>query len=313
MKVLWITGAGGLVGSKLVVEAAKLDYFEQIYAFTHRPLAVPMSFSNVIWSVLDVSNRDAVEAAAHVNVPDVIINSAAMTNVDACELRRYEAQSINSSGPRHLAEVSYQYDAHLIQISTDYIFPGDDAEPGPYPEDSNPLPINFYGQTKLESERAVLRICEGKVPYTIVRTALVYGLVPDSRPNFVTWLLSELGAGRRVRIVRDQWSTPTPADYLASALLWIAVHNRTGIYHVAGPDLLGRDEWACIIARHFGLDIGLIDWVKTSELGQIAKRPRFGGLLCKRLQDDFVQGAPLQRGVVEGLVDVDWRRSLYPN
>ncbi len=138
-----------------------------------------------------------------------------------------------------------------------------------------------------------------------MRTALVYGLGP--RTNFVSWLIGELRAGRRVKIVRDQWNTPTIADDLAATVLWLATNQRRGTYHVAGPDRVVRHEWALAIARHFDLDESLIDWVTTQELGQPAPRPLQSGLICGRLAaDSSADGAPRPRGIKQGLTEIDW-------
>lgn len=312
MKTLWITGASGVVGAKLARQAAEAGEYDAIRAYTHgeppaRANALALAHGGAVsWAPLDIGDRDAVRAEARAHPPAVIVNPAAMTNVDACESRHAEAWASNGAGPRHLAEVARDAGAHLLHVSTDYVFPGDERQPGPYREDAAPRPINHYGVTKLEGERAVAAVCEGAAPYTIVRTALVYGRIPGGRSNFVTWLSGELRAGRRVRIVTDQRNTPTLADDLAAALLWLARHGRAGTYHVAGPDLVGRDEWARAIAAHFGLDAGLIDWVTTARLNQPAPRPRFSGLLCERLDADARDGAPLPRGILRGLADEDW-------
>src|SRR5262249_14981169 len=238
--------------------------------------------------------------------PSVIVNPAAMTNVDACETRREEARRTNALGPEHLAAVARERNAHLVDVSTQYGFPGGETQAGPYPEAGRTPRINYYGETKLAGDEIVRRICADHTPYTIVRTALVYGT--GGRSNFVTWLASELAAGRRVRIVRDQFNTPTIADDLAALLLWLAEQQVTGIYHGAGPDRIGRHEWASAIGKHFGLDFSLMDFVTTAELNQPAPRPRESGLLCERLQmDQVAHGAPRLRGVAAGLQEVDWR------
>lgn len=311
MSTLWITGAGGVLGAKLVEEALREGRHDRVCAFGHRPDVPPalvgLRSPALVWAALDIGDRKAVQAAAASAPPEVIINPGAMTNVDACETRRAEASRANAEGPRWLAEVARARGAHLIHVSTDYVFPGDEANPGPYREDATPRPINYYGQTKLDGERAIAEVCDGHAPYAIARTALVYGRVPGGRPNFVTWLAGELAAGRRVRIVRDQHNTPTLADDLARALLWMADERVEGIYHTAGPDLVGRHEWALAIAQHFDLDAGLIDWVTTAELAQPAPRPRFSGLLCERLAADAARGAPTLRGIGAGLDDIAWR------
>jgi dTDP-4-dehydrorhamnose reductase len=109
--------------------------------------------------------------------------------------------------------------------------------------------------------------------------------------------------------VRDQFNTPTLADDLADVLLWLADRRATGFYHTAGPDLVGRHEWALAIAEQFSLDASLMDWVTTEELAQPASRPRFSGLICDRLAAEIAaapDGAPTLRGVPAGLRDIPW-------
>jgi dTDP-4-dehydrorhamnose reductase len=303
MTTLWITGAGGVVGGKLVEQAAASGRYSRIRALSHAPAPdLATRYHAVEWATLDLGDRDAVREQARLAPPDLVISPAAMTNVDACESRRDEARRANVDGPRWLAEVCRDRGARLLHVSTDYVFPGDDAQPGPYAEDATPRAISYYGQSKLDGERAIAAVCGDDAPYAIVRTALVYGL--GRRANFVTWLAGELRAGRRVRIVRDQFNTPTIADDLAAVLLWLAANERTGLYHAAGPDLVGRHEWALAIANHFGLDSSLIDWVTSAELAQPAPRPLRSGLTCARLLAE--PDAPRLRGVARGLSEIDW-------
>jgi dTDP-4-dehydrorhamnose reductase len=303
MTTLWITGAGGVVGGKLVEQAVAGGRYDRIRALSHAPASdLAARYPAVEWATLDLGDRDAVREQARLAPPDLVVNPAAMTNVDACESRRDEARRTNVDGPRWLAEVCRDRGARLLHISTDYVFPGDDAQPGPYAEDATPRAISYYGQSKLDGERAIAAVCGGDAPYAIVRTALVYGL--GRRANFVTWLAGELRAGRRVRIVRDQFNTPTIADDLAAVLLWLATNERTGVYHAAGPDPVGRHEWALAIANYFGLDTSLIDWVTSAELAQPAPRPLRSGLTCARLLAE--QDAPSLRGIARGLSEIDW-------
>lgn len=320
-RTLWITGARGVVGTKLVEQARASGTFEHIYAIAHSSEHTAGDGSasagdssgdssgdgaRVTRTALDLGDREALRAAAAAYPPNVMLNPAAMTNVDACERFPELAWRANAEGPRYLAEIARERGAHLLHVSTDYVFPGSDAHPGPYREGDSTDAINSYGRSKLGGEQQIQAICGSETPATIVRTALVYGLVPGGRANFVTWLAGELRAGRRVRIVRDQFNTPTLADDLAAVLLWLAEQRITGMYHVAGPDLLGRHEWAEAIARAFDLDTRLIDFVISAELAQPAPRPLRSGLLCERLTADQQRGAPPVRGVDEGLRTVPW-------
>jgi dTDP-4-dehydrorhamnose reductase len=296
---LAIVGAGGVLGAKLV-EQALSQQDGPVYAYTHAatPAIPAAAWPRVIWQPLDIADAGAVAAALAQALPHTVINSAAMTNVDACETRRAEALAANGAGPRHLAEACVRLGARLIHVSTDYVFPGDDQSPGPYEEDAPVQPINYYGWTKLEGERAVAQVCDGRVPWLVARTALVYGHLPGGRTNFVTWLVGELRSGRRVRIVKDQVNTPTLADDLAAVLLRLADTGAAGVIHAAGPDLLARDAWARAIAAYYGLDAGLIDVTTTAALGQPARRPLRSGLRSRRA--DEWAGIPLH-GVRAGL------------
>ncbi len=294
-----IIGAGGVLGAKLVARALAVTD-DRLLTYTHgsvpsRPAAPS---PRVTWLPLDIGDAAAVAAALEQARPALVLNAAAMTNVDACELRREEAYAANAAGPRHLAAACVRLGARLIHVSTDYVFPGDDPHPGPYVEGAPERPVNYYGWTKLEGERAVAATCAGRVPWLVARTALVYGAVPGGRANFITWLVGELRGGRRVKVVNDQVNTPTLADDLAGALLHLAAAGSEGLIHTAGPDLLSRDAWAHLIADYYALDAGLIDVLTTAELKQQAQRPLRSGLHTARHNE--LAGAPL-RGVRAGL------------
>lgn len=296
---LAIVGAGGVLGAKLV-EQALAESDVRIYAFTHGSTpAIPAAQSErVVWRSLDIADHSAVTDALSAASPSIVINSAAMTNVDACETRRDDALAANGDGPRHIAGACARLGARLIHVSTDYVFPGDDQQPGPYLEDAPVRPVNHYGWTKLQGEHAIAEVCSGRIPWLVARTALVYGHVPGGRSNFITWLAGELRAGRRVKVVHDQSNTPTLADDLATALLHLARRDSQGIIHVAGPDLVTRDAWARAIAAFYALDESLIDVLSTAELKQPARRPLRSGLRTSRQQE--LAGVTL-RGITAGL------------
>jgi dTDP-4-dehydrorhamnose reductase len=298
-----VIGAGGVLGAKLV-EQSLLQTHGPVYAFTHgsKPIIHAVATSRATWLVLELADSLACADAISRAQPDTVINCAAMTDVDGCELHRDAALLANAAGPANLAGACVQAGARLIHVSTDYVFPGDDAEPGPYLEDAPVRPINYYGWTKRKGELAVQQIAGDRVSWLVVRTALVYGHIPGGRTNFVKWLLSELRAGRRVKVVNDQINTPTVADDLATVLLHLAQAGSEGVIHVAGPDLLTRYEWARVIASSYGLDEELIDVISTAELNQLAKRPLRSGL--RTLRSNEWKSVHV-RGVHEGLSALD--------
>lgn len=309
MTTLWVTGANGVLGYSAVRQAAASGAYRRIVALGHQ--AVPAASAeglgaSVEWRVADLRDHAALDTLAETAAPGAIIHCAAMTNVDGCETERDLAWEINAEAPRALARLAQRHGARLLHVSTDYVFPGDDAQPGPYGEADPTRPVSHYGASKLGGEVAIREEMGAAGDWLVARTAIVIGTGPNGRPNFVTWLARELAAGRRVRIVTDQINTPTLADDLAAYLLWQAPRAGRGIYHTTGPTLLGRHEWALAIAAHFGLPTDLIDTVTTAELNQRAQRPLRGGLRCERLAADVAAGAPAFRGAIECLATTDW-------
>ncbi len=305
MNRLWITGAAGIVGGCMLRQAQASGRYDHICAFTHTlPAGNLQEDASITWLPLDIGDRSAIQEYARQFPPSLIFNPAAMTQVDACETNQQSAIRANTNGPRYLAEAARGAQAPLYHISTDYIFPGDDAYPGPYAEDAEPRAVSVYGQTKLDGERAITEICADTTPFAIVRTALVVGT--GKRPNFINWIIQELTAGRPIRIVNDQFNTPTLADDVAAAVMWLAQQHKTGVYHIAGPDFLGRHEWAQQIIQRYQLDGSLITYVSTSELRQPAQRPKRGGLLTARYNSEHTAHAPSVRGVAQALREISW-------
>ncbi len=306
MATLWVTGANGVLGSAVTRHAVASGAYERICALGHSSVGPRVADSPVEWTPLDLRDHAAIERLARASRPAVIINCGAMTNVDGCEDTPDLAWQINAEGPRALAQIARATGAALLHVSTDYVFPGDAEQPGPYAEGDPVRPVSVYGHSKLGGEQAIVEELGAEHPWLIARTAIVIGTGPNQRPNFVTWLARELHAGRRVKIVNDQYNTPTLSEDLARSLLWNAAAGTTGIYHAAGPTDLGRHEWALAIADHFQLSRDLIDWVTSDELKQKARRPLRSGLRCERLAADQRRGAPVFLGAIECLGAIDW-------
>jgi dTDP-4-dehydrorhamnose reductase len=181
----------------------------------------------------------------------------------------------------YIAEAARVIDAHLIHISSDYIFNGKN---GPYSENTIPNPIGYYGRTKLASENA-LKI-SGAI-YTILRTNVLYGTAPDSRPDFVKWVVESLRNKKNIRIVIDQINNPTFIDDLVQAISKIIEFGRTGIYHIGGREFLSRFDFTNIIADYFHLDKSLVTPITTEELNQRAKRPLKSGLITLKAETEL--------------------------
>jgi dTDP-4-dehydrorhamnose reductase len=213
--------------------------------------------------------------------PDVIVNCAAITNVDACELERETAWKVNVGGVENLIEASHRTDAMIVHVSSDYVF---DGKNGPYTEDDRPEPLSYYGKTKLASENALL--ASGR-KFFIARTLVLYGHATGVKANFVLWLVQSLEKKTPVRIVDDQIGNPTLADDLAYGLLRGVELEKTGIYNVAGRDIMSRYEFALRVADVFSLDHSLITPIKTADLHQPAPRPLKSGLVTLKAEVDL--------------------------
>ncbi len=274
MKTVLITGANGLLGQKLCFNFS--SSFKAIA--TDLQIRSLVAIPNLSYESLDVTNRRKVDSHVRHYKPSVIINTAAYTDVDGCEIHKDQAWTINVDGVRNLVRVCREQEVRLVQLSTDYIF---DGENGPYSEDDPPHPVGFYGQTKLESEKVIQ---ESGIEFLIVRTNVLYGFGRDVKKNFLLWLLDKLSAGEKLKIVTDQFNNPTLADNLAECILETVQRDLSGILHIAGAEYLSRYDFALKVAKKFGYDPALISPTTTETLGQKAKRPSRGGLKIEKAQ-----------------------------
>jgi len=213
--------------------------------------------------------------------PDFIIHTAAFTNVDLSEKLREDAWKINVKGVEYIAEAARAIDAHIIHISTDYIF---DGKKGPYDENAIPDPVGYYGRTKLASENT-LRI--SGTFFTILRTNVLYGIALNSRPDFVRWVINSLSKNENIRIVKDQINNPTFIDDLVQGVNKIIEFRKTGIYNIGGKEFLSRFDFTIRIAEFFNLNKNLITPITTDELKQPARRPLKSGLLILKAETEL--------------------------
>jgi len=230
---------------------------------------------------LDYSQPKELKAIFLKELPTIVINTAAMTNVDLCEIEHKSAWEANVSLVEYITRMCKVTDAHLIHFSTDYIF---DGQKGLYSETDTPNPISYYGKTKLASEN----VCKAaSIPHTIIRTNVVYGFSAFDSNDFVEWTLAKLTANEPFNVVTDQISNPTLTDDIALAIIKIIKKKREGTYNIAGADWISRFDFAKTIAKVFHLDSSLINPILTESLGQKAKRPLKGGLLTLKAQTDL--------------------------
>lgn len=262
MKVL-VTGSNGLLGRKLVDLIGR----ETDLLATNR-------------ASLDVTNLEQVRSKIKTFGPDVVINAAAMTQVDQCEVNRDECWKQNVSSVKNLVDVCKSENVHLVHVSTDFIFNGKE---GPLDESAVPEPVNYYGESKLEGERIILN---SKCSAAIIRTVLVYGVTSDmSRSNIVLWVKKSLEEKKPIKVVNDQFRTPTLAEDLAMGC-WLAARKKaTGIFHVSGFEMMTPYDIAMKTADFFGLDKSLIS--STTNFIQPAKRPLKTGFIIDKAKREL--------------------------
>lgn len=275
-KRILVVGANGMLGQRIVKFYSEQDNT----AILGCSIEAEAVYNNADYITCDISKRESIKKIVYDFYPDVIINAAAYTNVDKSESERELAWKINVKGVEYLAEMCRVIDAHLIHISTDYIF---DGTKGPYNEKDTPNPLGYYGRTKLASENA-LKI-SGAVN-TILRTNVLYGAA-NSRPDFVRWVVNSIRSGNQIRIVTDQINNPTFIDDLVQAISKVIEFNKQGIYNIGGKEFLSRYDFTLKIADYFNLDKSFITPIRTSELNQPAPRPLKSGLLILKAQTEL--------------------------
>lgn len=278
MKIL-LTGANGLLGQKLT-ELLEADPSVDLVATARRPLAVPVKRGSFF--PLDTTDSASVETIIGHETPDVVIHTAAMTQVDQCETERDACWLNNVTAVEYLSATCARHKIHLIHISTDFIF---DGTAGPLDETAKPRPLSYYGESKLASEEVVRQIVPG---WTIIRTVLVYGVTRDmSRSNIVLWVKKNLEEKKKIQVVADQWRTPTLAEDLAAGCARAAVKKAQGIFHVSGYEMMTPYDIAIKVAAHFRLDASLITRTDSQHFKQPAVRPLKTGFIIDKARKEL--------------------------
>ncbi|MCE3258951.1 MAG: dTDP-4-dehydrorhamnose reductase [Bacteroidetes bacterium] len=285
MKLL-ITGSNGLLGQKLVY---KLRNGSDTLIATARGDNRLVKKDGYLYESLDITSKQNVETVFRKYMPDVVINTAAMTNVDACETDRENCWLMNVTAVEHQVNVLTQlkkensgYNPHFIHLSTDFIF---DGTHGPLDENEKPNPLSYYAESKLAAEKIVQA---SSLDWAIPRTVLVYGIVDNmSRSNIVLWVKSNLEQGKKINVVDDQFRTPTLAEDLADGCILIARKRAKGIYNISGKDFYSILDLARKVADYYGLDKTLINPSKSADIKQPAKRPPVTGFIIDKARKDL--------------------------
>ncbi len=279
MRIL-ITGSNGLLGQKIVRQALKkgITFLATSKGDNRNPDCPSEKYQS-----LDICDATEIENVFSDFEPTHIIHTAAITNVDACELNPEECELVNVTATRYLFEAAQKINAHFQLLSTDFIF---DGEKGNYKETDEPNPLSVYAKSKVDGE-AILLNSDYK-NHSVVRTIIVYGIGNNlSRNNIVCWAKEALSKGQTMNIIDDQFRAPTWADDLAWACLRICELNKIGIYHISGPETLSIYTIVERVANYFGLSTETLTKTDSSTLNQPAKRPPRTGFDLTKSRDEL--------------------------
>ncbi|HEY9045780.1 MAG TPA: NAD(P)-dependent oxidoreductase [Ohtaekwangia sp.] len=278
MKIL-VTGSNGLLGQKLT-DLLATDPSVTLIATARSKSVLPIAKGE--FHALDITDAEAVERIFTQTKPDVVINTAAMTQVDQCETDREACWKANVTSVENLVKACAIHHAHLVHVSTDFIF---DGTRGPLDELEKPNPVNYYGESKLAAEEVVKK---SSIGWSILRTVLVFGITRDmSRSNIVLWVKNSLEQGKTIQVVNDQWRTPTLAEDLAMGCYLAAKKKATGIYNISGKDFLTPYDIAIATADFFKLNKALINPTDSTKFTQPAKRPPKTGFIIDKARTDL--------------------------
>ena len=294
MKIL-VTGSNGLLGQKLVT---LLQQQENVQLIATARSASVQPIKQGSFQSLDVTDSASVNAVITDTNPDVIIHTAAMTQVDDCEIKRDACTLNNVTAVEYLVEACKKNNVHLVHVSTDFIF---DGSTGPLDELAKPNPINFYGESKLAAEQIIQK---SNISWSILRTVLVYGITKDlGRSNIVLWVKKSLEEGKTISVVNDQWRTPTLAEDLAMGCYLAATKKAKGVFNISGKDFVTPYDIAMKTAEFFKLDSSLIKATDSTQFKQAARRPLKTGFIIDKANRElsykphsFEQGLKIIQG-----------------
>lgn len=293
MRIL-VTGSNGLLGQKLV-ELILTQQDCHLIATAKSKLIPHLGRGE--FHHLDITNQPEVDDVISKTKPEVVIHTAAMTQVDQCETEKEKCWLSNVTAVEHVVHACEKNNARLVHVSTDFIF---DGTHGPLDEKETPNPLSYYGESKLAGELAVQK---SKTNGAILRTVLVYGVTKDmSRSNIVLWVKKSLEEGKSINVVNDQWRTPTLAEDLAQGCFLAAKKKAKGIYNVSGFEMMTPYDIAIATADFFKLDKSLIKQTDSTKFTQPAKRPPKTGFIIDKAKRElgyqphsFVEGLSILR------------------
>lgn len=265
MKKIIIIGSNGLVGQALVNYFQEINNYELIAISKNHNINPNL---NSKFESIDITNYTEINYILSLYNPDVIINTAAVSSIDECENDKNNCTNVNFLAVKNISEFCIKNDIHFIHFSSDFIFQGTKHN---YNENDIAEPVNFYGQTKLDAEKEI--ISNNNIS-TIIRVELVYGYLKNlAKQNILTWVLNNLKNNTKIKVVSDQYRTPTYVYDIAFATEQIINNKEFGIFNIGGTETYSIFEIATKIAEIFNLNNKLISPVLTYDLNEKTKRP----------------------------------------
>ena len=248
MRVLTI-GASGFIGRYVSRRFADTGAHTVFSTYNSRP---PVD-DGASWHRLALTDDAELEALFDLARPDAVVHLAAMADVGTAERNPEVAAAVNATATATIARLAERHGAHLVFVSTEYVF---DGQAGPYTVDDSPSPNTQYGRTKFEGEQAVAALASN---WSIVRTSIVYGWPAPGRRNFVPMLVDRLRNGEPYQAPTNVYRSPVYMEHLVDGIVRIVEGTHTGVQHVAGPDWVSMRDFALAVAHEFGLDANLVN------------------------------------------------------
>lgn len=271
-----VTGANGFTGQHLCVFLANQGF--SVHAVSRGPSRLA-SHTGIIYHECELTNVSSVLKVVDTIQPRWIIHVAAMSKPDECDINREECLKQNVDATIHLGSAAQKVNARFIYFSTDFIF----GENGPHKEEDRPNPLNFYGESKWKAEQWVRKQITDAV---IVRPVLMYGPQhQNGRASFIQWVEQQLRQCKSIKVVNDQYRTPTYIIDICIGVQTIITENQSGIFHLAGPEIITPYNMAIEVAKVLSLDHSLIIPVDSSTFPEPVVRAKRSGLQIEKARN----------------------------
>jgi len=272
---IFITGANGFLGQHLAIFLASHNF--EVIASSRNNSAFT-NYPTIQYLNLELTEPKAVMQVLQKFQPNFVIHAAAMSKPDVCDIEREKCILSNVFATEYLVKAANAVGAKVIYVSTDFVF----GEGGPHAEIDVPAPLNFYGKSKLLAEQIVQ---SNSLDNAIMRPVFIYGQFrPGMKPTFLHWVKNNLSQGKKIKVVSDQFRNPTYVKDLCKGIAAMIQKNVTGIYHLAGSEIISPYQMAFTVADILNLDKDLIENVTSETFHEPIVRAKKSGLIFAKAQ-----------------------------